>query len=155
MKRKLNINDYAFVIKEEDIINCYVTYNFDKIKVTKFINEHKVESNEDSIRVELDGETKSGKTGHISMDLNTSLSYLNSLSNKPTEISKYIIEIESFMESNKREYIDFNFLHNEFSDIFKNHSSIWVSKVNYNIFFFKVCSPNGLFSFFKIDFNTY
>lgn len=154
MKRKLNINDYAFVIKEEDIINCCVTYNFDKIKVTKFINEHKVESNEDSIRVELDGETKSGKTGHISMDLNTSLSYLNSLSNKPTEISKYISEIDAFIERDKRKYIDFNFLNNRFSDIFKNHSSIWVSKVERNIFYFKISSPDGLFSSFKVNFNN-
>lgn len=154
MKRKLNINDYVFVIKEEDIINCYVTYNIDKIKLIKFIKEREIERDEESIRLELDGETKSGKMGYISMELNTSLNYLNSLSNRPIEISEYITEIEAFIESNKGEYIDFNFLHNEFSYIFKNHSSIWVSKVNYNIFFFKICSPNGLFSFFKVDFNN-
>lgn len=44
MKEKLSINDYVFVIDEEDVINCYVTYNFDKIQITKFINENKIKS---------------------------------------------------------------------------------------------------------------
>lgn len=87
-------------------------------------------------------------------DLNKGINFLNSLSDKPIEISKYISEIDAFIERDKRKYIDFNFLNNRFSDIFKNHSSIWVSKVEMNIFYFKICSPDGLFSFFKVNFNN-
>ena len=50
MKEKLSINDYVFVIDEEDVINCYVTYNFDKIQITKFINGNKIKSEEEGIR---------------------------------------------------------------------------------------------------------
>ena len=55
MKEKLSINDYVFVIDEEDVINCYVMYNFYKIQITKFINGNKIKSEEDSIYIELEG----------------------------------------------------------------------------------------------------
>lgn len=58
MKEKLIINDYVFIIDEEDVINCYVTYNFDKIQITKFINGNKIKSEEDSIYIELEGKVK-------------------------------------------------------------------------------------------------
>ena len=154
MKEKLSINDYVFVIDEEDVINCYVTYNFDKIQITKFINGNKIKSEEDSIYIELEGKSKNNNIGYLCFDLNKGINFLNSLSDKPIEISKYISEIDAFIERDKRKYIDFNFLNNRFSDIFKNHSSIWVSKVERNIFYFKICSPEGLFSFFKVDFNV-
>ena len=154
MKEKLSINDYVFVIDEEDVINCYVTYNFDKIQITKFINGNKIRSEEDSIYIELEGKSKNNNIGYLYFDLNKGINFLNSLSDKPIEISKYISEINAFIERDKRNYIDFNFLNNRFSDIFKNHSSIWVSKVETNIFYFKICSPEGLFSFFKVNFNN-
>lgn len=153
VKRKLNVADFVFEIKNEDLINCYVTYDLGKVTITEFINGKKVKSEKDTIELELEGETKTGKTGYISMDLNVGLYYLNRLSNKPTEISKFITEIEASLNGDNTIYIDFNFLHNESSDIFKNHSSVWVSKVDYNVFFFKVCSQSGLFSYFKVDFN--
>ena len=55
-------------------------------------------------------------------DLNKGINFLNSLSDKPIEISKYISEIDAFIERDKRKYIDFNFLNNRFSDIFKNYT---------------------------------
>ncbi len=154
MKEKLSINDYVFVIYEEDVINCYVMYNFYKIQITKFINGNKIKSEEDSIYIELEGKSKNNNIGYLCFDLNKGINFLNSLSDKPIEISKYISEIDAFIERDKRKYIDFNFLNNRFSDIFKNHSSIWVSKVEMNIFYFKICSPDGLFSFFKVNFNN-
>ena len=65
MKEKLSINDYVFVIDEEDVINCYVMYNFYKIQITKFINGNKIKSEEDSIYIELEGKTKNNNIEYL------------------------------------------------------------------------------------------
>ena len=65
MKEKLSINDYVFVIDEEDVINCYVMYNFYKIQITKFINGNKIKSEEDSIYIELEGKSKNNNIEYL------------------------------------------------------------------------------------------
>ena len=63
---------------------------------------------------------------------------------------------EAFIKSPQSEtssFLMFNFANNTLDDIYENLSSVWISKLEENIFVFKICVPNDVFASFKVDFN--
>lgn len=87
-----------------------------------------------------------------------SLEQLNSYSNIPTDITKYLSDCEAFIkkpEMNHSRELDLYFPKNTINDIYHNLTSIWIVKKDVNIFIFKVCVPSdNLFAFFEVNFNN-
>ena len=49
-------------------------------------------------------------------------------------------------------FLDFGLPKNNEEDIYKNLSSLWISKIRENEFIIKLCVPDELFTYFKIVF---
>lgn len=155
--QKLAVQDYVLEINKEDINEVELSYYFDKIKNIDYIDGKKKEISFNPILyISLSGKNKINKKAWISFMINIGLEQLNEFTSLPTDISKFVIDSESFIkypESELSAFLNFDFAHNDEEDIYKNLSSVWVSKIDTNIFVFKVCVPNEVFSFFRIDFN--
>ena len=88
--------------------------------------------------------------------IKTNLKELNKYTEIPKDISGYINKGEAFIKRPKTEtttFLNFNFANNTLEDIYENLSSVWISKIENNIFVFKICVPNYVFASFKVDFN--
>ena len=139
--QKLKVQDYVFEIDGENINSSVVTYTFYKTL----------------LGLEISGVNNENKEAWIYFELEMNLNDLNKYSKVPTNISEYVSSSESFIKKPNYEnsdFLDFDFPKNNFEDMHKNLSSVWISKIKENVFIFKVCIPNeGVFTFFIVDFN--
>lgn len=157
VKRKLNVSDYVFEIDGKDIYNVYVIYTLDEIESVIFENGMKKETIlEPAISIELNGTDKNENDAWIYFDMKTNIDYLNTLSNKPTDITYLLHGSESFIKrptEELSEFLDFELPKNTEEDIYKNLTSLWISKIAEYEFIMKLSVPNEVFTFFKIKFN--
>ncbi len=154
--KKLEVQDYAFEINNSNIIDVSVTYYMDKIKESIYVDgEKKKIIEKDLISILLSGKTLEGKETWISFDIISNIDKLNSYTDIPVDITKDIDEGETFIgyPDKSVSWLDFYMPTNTKSDIFHNLSSAWISKVADNVFIIKLCVPNTVFTYFKIDFN--
>jgi len=145
-KQKLKVTDYVFEIDGKDISKAEVEYDFIKLTSVSYKNgkKDKVEYLP-AISIEVSG-----------IDSNN-LVQLNSYSNVPTDITKFLSDCEAFIKKpdmNHSRELDLYFPTNTVTDIYHNLTSIWVVKKDVNIFIFKVCIPtDNLFAYFEVNFN--
>lgn len=155
--KNLNIQDYDFIVDNNNITRAKVTYYFGKGQSIYYKDGLREKENYiDEISLELSGLDNQDNEVWISFMLKISLEDLNKYTDIPEDISNYIIKSESFIKRPLDEYATFlelNFKTNTKEDIYKNLSSFWISKLDNNIFIFKVCVPNEVFAYFKVDFN--
>lgn len=153
--QKQKVDEYVFEINDKDIFNTSLKYSIDFIEKTIFENGKKEEIiNENILSIELSGTDKDGNTGWISFNINYDLDYFNSLSSMPTDITYLINSSESFIkkpsETNSK-FLDLELPSNNEDDIYKNLTSLWISKIKDNKFIFKFSVPNELFTYFTIE----
>lgn len=155
--QRLAVQDYVLEINQEDIKEVELSYYFDKIKNIDYVDGKKKDiSFAPIIGISLSGINSANNKAWISFMINIGLEQLNEFTSVPTDISEFVIDSESFIkypEFELSEFLNFDFASNNEDDIYKNLSSVWVSKLDKNIFVFKICIPNEVFSFFKINFN--
>lgn len=154
--KKLAVQDYVIEIENKDLYNAEVTYYFDKDEVIRYENGKKeVPTEKEYICIEVTGEDNSKKQGGFSIDLHLNKNELNKYTEIPTEISKYFDDGEFFIkfpEGGKSGPIHCDLPTNTKNDIYKNLSSVLISKEKKNVFIIKICCPE-LFTFFKLDLN--
>ena len=105
--------------------------------------------------IELNGNDRNGFEAWISFDLKFDIDYFNSLSRVPTDISYLLVGSESFIkkpDEERQEFLDFDLPRNDEYDIYKNFSSLWISKIGDNEFIMKLFVPDLVFTYFRIDF---
>ena len=148
---KLHVYDYVFEIDNKNIVGVKLDYKFG----------FDIDSNNkkyEYISLTLSGIDENNKEAGINMDIFCNLKELNKLSIIPTEILQKYTIIESFIKKpteNNSRFLDFEIQKNSIDDIYRNLSSIYISKLEENVFVFKVSVPTeGLFTWFKIDFNN-
>ena len=148
---KLHVYDYVFEIDNKNIVDVKLDYKFG----------FDVASNgkqSEYISLTLSGIEENNKDAWINIDILCSLKELNELSEIPTEILQKYTITESFIKKpneNNSRFLDFEIQENSIDDIYRNLSSIYISKLEENVFVFKVSVPTeGLFTWFKIDFNN-
>ena len=91
----------------------------------------------------------------ISLSLDTDIETLNNYPSKPIEITDIVIDGESFIKYPEEKligFLDIDIPKNNIDDMYINFPSIWIYKVNSNLFIFKVVIPNSVFAYFKVDF---
>lgn len=154
--RKLKVDEYVFEIDGKDIFGVELKYSFDFIESTIYKDGKKVDViQEPAITIELCGKDKDNNEAWIYFDLKTDVKYLNTLSNLPSDISFLLHGSESFIKRPLEKvsgFLDFELPKNTEEDIYKNLSSLWISKISDNEFIMKLCVPNELFTYFKIVF---
>ena len=155
---KLNVEEYVLEIDGEDIWNANVSYSINSIESTVYKEGKKYNDIiEPVITIELNGENKSGNSAWISFELKTDLEYLNTLSKEPTDITSLLTEGESFIKKTNyelSEFLDLNLPKHTEEDIYKNLTSLWISKIATNEFIIKFSVPNEVFTYFKICFGN-
>jgi len=155
--RKLKVNEYVLEIDNIDIYDVNVTYKIDKIESITYKDGKRYEEKLESVLViELNGNDKEGNEAWISFDLKVDIDYLNTLSKEPTDITHLLLGSESFVKKPNDElpgFLDFDIPTNTLKDIYKNLTSLWISKINTNEFIIKLCVPNEVFTYFKIVFD--
>ena len=148
---KLHVYDYVFEIDNKNIIGAQLEYKlgFDVVSNGK---------QSEYISLTLSGIDENNKDAWINIDILCSLKELNKLSKIPTEILQKYTITESFIKKpneNNSRFLDFEIKNNLVDDIYRNLSSIYISKLEENLFVFKISVPTeGLFTWFKIDFNN-
>ena len=154
--RKLKVDEYVFEMDGKDIFGVELKYSFDFIESTIYKDGKKVDAiQEPAITIELCGKDKDNNEAWIYFDLKTDVKYLNTLSNLPSDISFLLHGSESFIKRPLEKvsgFLDFELPKNTEEDIYKNLSSLWISKISDNEFIMKLCVPNELFTYFKIVF---
>ena len=155
---KLKVEEYVLEIAGKDILDANVVYSMDLIESVIY-KEGKIYDNitEPIITIELNGKDKEGNTAWICFELKTDTDYLNTLSKEPTDITSLSTENESFIKkpyNELSEFLDFTLPTNTEDDIYKNLTSLWISKISKNEFIIKLCVPNEVFTYFKIVFNN-
>ena len=156
-KRKLKVNEYVLEIDNKDIYDVNATYKIDKVESITYKDGKRYEEKlEPVLVIELNGKDKEGNESWISFDLKVDIDYLNTLSKEPTNITHLLLGSESFIKKPNDElsgFLDFVIPTNTIEDIYKNLTSLWISKINTNEFIIKLCVPNEVFAYFKVDFN--
>lgn len=154
---KLNVSDYVFEIDGKDIINCVLKYYIDEMKNVYYSDGRVEEIYNPRIVFDIQGFDLDKNEAWISFELNIGLKELNEYSSKPVNIIDKVSMSESFIKRPNEEnstFLDFEIPTDTIDDMYKNISSLWVSKLDENKFIFKVCIPGErVFSFFEIDFN--
>lgn len=154
--RKLKVDEYVFEMAGKDIFGVELKYSFDFIESTIYKDGKKVDViQEPAITIELCGKDRDNNEAWIYFDLKTDVKYLNTLSNLPSDISFLLHGSESFIKRPLEKvsgFLDFELPKNTEEDIYKNLSSLWISKISDNEFIMKLCVPNELFTYFKIVF---
>lgn len=154
IKQKLRVDEYVFEIDGKDIYNANLIYSIDNIESTIFKDGKKSDViKEPALSIELNGKDKDDNIAWISFDLKIDIDYLNTLSKIPTDITNLLHGSESFMKKPNEElseFLDFELPRNNEDDIYRNFSSLWVSKIDENKFIFKLSVPNILFTYFKL-----
>jgi len=156
IERKLKIDEYAFEIDGKDILGVELKYSFDFIDHAIYKDGKKQDViYEPAITIELCGKDKENNEAWIYFDLKTDVKYLNTLSNLPSDVSFLLHGSESFIKRPLEEFsgfLDFDLPNHTEDDIYKNLSSLWISKIGENEFIMKLCVPNEVFTYFKIVF---
>ena len=155
--KKINIQDYAFEIDNKNITKVSVSYEFGQSEIVSYKNGKRNDiSYADEITITLSGVDNDNNEAWISFMIKSNLKELNKYTEIPKDISTYINKGEAFIKSPQSEtssFLMFNFANNTLDDIYENLSSVWISKIEENIFVFKICVPNDVFASFKVDFN--
>lgn len=155
--KKIKVQDYTFEIENKNITKVNVTYEFGKTEIISYENgKRKDISYADEIAITLSGVDNDDNEAWISFLIKSNLEELNKYTDIPKDISKIIHTSEAFVKSPKEKtptFLNFNFATNTLEDIYENLSYVWISKLEENIFVFKVCVPNDIFASFKVDFN--
>lgn len=159
IKTKLKVEEYVFEIEGKDIYNTYLTYSIGKYESVIYTDGKKVDTTvKHGLCIELNGSDKNGFDAWISFDLKFDIDYFNSLSRVPTDISYLLVGSESFIkkpDEERQEFLDFDLPRNSEDDIYKNFSSLWISKIGDNEFIMKLFVPDLVFTYFRIDFKRY
>ena len=156
--KKIKVEDYTFEIENTNITKVYVSYTFGKSEIISYENGKREDiSYEDEITITLSGIDNNDNEAWISFLIKSNLEELNKYTENPKDISKHINKGEAFVKTPKSEkssFLIFNFPKKTLEDIYENLSSVWISKLENNIFVFKVCVPSSnIFASFKVDFN--
>ena len=159
IKTKLKVEEYVFEIEGKDIYNTYLTYSIGKYESVIYTDGKKVDTTvKHGLCIELNGNDRNGFEAWISFDLKFDIDYFNSLSRVPTDISYLLVGSESFIkkpDEERQEFLDFDLPRNDEYDIYKNFSSLWISKIGDNEFIMKLFVPDLVFTYFRIDFKRY
>ena len=153
--KKLKIMDYVFCYKGIDLSNATIKYWFDKIQYIEYENgKRKNEEFSPVINFSISADDETKKTYSFDFMVNMDVSMLNEMSDKPTNINKYIIQGETFFwdaHTNLQvpEFMSFELEEN----IYQFTPNFSVQKLNHNQFAFKIQYQN-LFIWFHIDFNN-
>ena len=155
IKKKLKVDEYVFEIEGKDTYNTYLTYSVGNFELMIYKDGKKDNIIEHALCIELNGKDRNGSDAWISFDLKFDIDYFNSLSRVPTDISYLLVGSESFIkkpDEERQEFLDFDLPRNDEYDIYKNFSSLWISKIGDNEFIMKLFVPDLVFTYFRIDF---
>lgn len=156
MQQKLKINEYIFEIKQNNIHNAYLEYSFDKIQCSNFKDGKKINTNLiDSINFQISGIDENNKEAYLSFLIKTNLKELNKYTNKPIDITNYLVEGELIVKEppeNLFDFLDFYSSKNTIDDMYNHISNLYVFKICENNFIFKLSIPNEVFLWFKVKF---
>lgn len=158
IKKKLNVSEYVFEIDGKDIINCNLEYSLTETIKTYYKDKSEEEIYNPIINISLEGvDYKANNESWISFELNIGLKELNKYTSIPTNIISKLSKGESFIKRPNQETSEELYFYiptQTQEDMYNNLSSIWVSKLDKNIFLFKICIPSEqVFAYFRIDFN--
>ncbi len=146
MKRKLEIDEYVFSYKKEDLKNAILEYDFDNITLVSYKYGVKFEDHKPLINFNIMANS-SNKKYSFSFSLFGDLVTLNKFSNV-IKINDYIVPGEVF-------FIDdgiCKILDDELKDnIYKYTPTFFVEKINDNKFVFKI-QYDDIFIWFLSDF---
>lgn len=150
--KKLNVMDYIFRYKGEDLGNCKVEYYFDKMTVTNY-KEGSYDVSLLNIFISASDKLTSNYTFEYAIKM--SLDELNKLSDKPNNINEYIYQGETYFSNPYTEDMDSMFIDLYLKEsMYYDQSNFYVSKLEDNKFIFKVSIPEEyIFMWFIIDFN--
>ena len=153
MQQKLKINEYIFEIKQNNIHNAY---SFDKIQCSNFKDGKKINTNLiDSINFQISGIDENNKEAYLSFLIKTNLKELNKYTNKPIDITNYLVEGELIVKEPPEDlfdFLDFYSSKNTIDDMYNHISNLYVFKICENNFIFKLSIPNEVFLCFKVKF---
>ena len=156
MQQKLKINEYIFEIKQNNIHNAYLEYSFDKIQCSNFKDGKKINTNLiDSINFQISGIDENNKEAYLSFLIKTNLKELNKYTNKPIDITNYLVEGELIVKEPPEDlfdFLDFYSSKNTIDDMYNHISNLYVFKICENNFIFKLSIPNEVFLCFKVEF---
>lgn len=156
MQQKLKINEYIFEIKQNNIYNAYLEYSFDKIQCSNFKDGKKINTNLiDSINFQISGIDENNKEAYLSFLIKTNLKELNKYTNKPIDITNYLVEGELIVKEPPEDlfgFLDFYSSKNTIDDMYNHISNLYVFKICENNFIFKLSIPNEVFLCFKVKF---
>lgn len=156
MQQKLKINEYIFEIKQNNIHNAYLEYSFDKIQCSNFKDGKKINTNLiDSINFQISGIDENNKEAYLSFLIKTNLKELNKYTNKPIDITNYLVEGELIVKEPPEDlfdFLDFYSSKNTIDDMYNHISNLYVFKICENNFIFKLSIPNEVFLWFKVKF---
>lgn len=156
MQQKLKINEYIFEIKQNNIHNAYLEYSFDKIQCSNFKDGKKINTNLiDSINFQISGIDENNKEAYLSFLIKTNLKELNKYTNKPIDITNYLVEGELIVKEPPEDlfgFLDFYRSKNTIDDMYNHISNLYVFKICENNFIFKLSIPNEIFLWFKVKF---
>lgn len=146
MKRKLEIDEYVFSYRKEDLKNAILEYDFDNITLVSYKDGVKFEDHKPLINFNIMANS-SNKKYSFSFSLFGDLVTLNKFSNV-IKINDYIVPGEVF-------FIDdgiCKILDDELKDnIYKYTPTFFVEKINDNKFVFKI-QYEDIFIWFLSDF---
>ena len=155
--QKLNISDYVFEIDGKDIYNLELKYSINETKNVHYKDGHVEEIYSPVICFEVQGIDLDENESWIYFEINMGLKELNRCSNKPINIIDKVSKSEAFIKrpyEEKTTFLDFDFPTGMIDDMYKNISSVWVSKLEENKFIFKICIPGErIFLYFVVNFN--
>lgn len=156
MQQKLKINEYIFEIKQNNIHNAYLEYSFDKIQYSNFKDGKKISTNlTDSINFQISGIDENNKEAYLSFLIKTNLKELNKYTNRPIDITNYLVEGELIVKEPPEDlfdFLDFYSSKNTIDDMYNHISNLYVFKICENNFIFKLSIPNEVFLCFKVKF---
>lgn len=156
MQQKLKINEYIFEIKQNNIHNAYLEYSFDKIQCSNFKDGKKINTNLiDSINFQISGIDENNKEAYLSFLIKTNLKELNKYTNRPIDITNYLVEGELIVKEPPEDlfdFLDFYSSKNTIDDMYNHISNLYVFKICENNFIFKLSIPNEVFLWFKVKF---
>lgn len=154
VKQKLRVDEYVFEINGKDIYNANLIYSiYNNESIIFEDGKKKKVIMEPALNIEINGKDKDGNKAWISFEIKVDIAYLNTLSEIPTNITHLLHDSESFVKKPNEqlsEFLYFELPKNNADDIYKNLSSLWVSKIENNVFVFKLSVPNELFTYFKL-----
>ena len=155
--RKLNVSDYVLEIDNRDIYNCTLKYSINEIEDLYYKDGSVSKRYNPVINLEIGGMDLDGNEAWISFEINIGLNELNKYSDEPVNIINILSKSEAFVKRPGYEnstFLNFQIPSNTIDDMYKDISSLWISKLDMNKFIFKICVPDEMiFSYFIVDFN--